>query len=146
MNFEKFTIKSQEALQKSAEITTGNQQLAIEPAHVLEAILETDENVSSYLVKKLNVNEIILHNKLDELIQSFPKASGQQPYLSSTTNTLLQQAEKELREFGDQYIAVEHLLLALLAIKDKASTLLKDVGFERNALIKAIKDYAVVTK
>src|ERR1700755_1321004 len=114
MNFEKFTIKSQEALQRSAEIASGLQQQAIEPGHVLKAILETDENVSGYLFKKLGVNSTILGNKLEELLNSYPRVSGQQPYLSSATNTLLQNAEKELREFKDQYIAVEHLLLAIL--------------------------------
>ncbi|MCU0356283.1 MAG: ATP-dependent chaperone ClpB [Cyclobacteriaceae bacterium] len=140
MNFEKFTIKSQEALQKSAEIAMGLQQQAIEPGHVLKAILETDENVASYLVKKLAVNKNQLDTKLEELISSYPRVSGSQPYLSSATNTVLQQAEKELREFKDEYIAVEHLLLAILSVKDKASALMRDAGFERNAMIKAIKE------
>ena len=140
MNFEKFTIKSQEALQKSAEIAMSNQQQAIEPGHVLKAVLQTDENVVSFLIKKLNINHTILDTKLDELIHSYPKVSGQQPYLSSSTNSLLQNAEKELREFKDEYIAIEHLLLALLSSKDKVSSLMKSVGFERSALIKAIKE------
>jgi ATP-dependent Clp protease ATP-binding subunit ClpB len=140
MNFEKFTIKSQEVLQKSAEIAQGNQQQAIEPGHVLKAIVETDENVSSFLFKKLNVNISILENKLEELLSSYPKVSGTQAYLASGTNALLQQAEKELREFKDQFIAVEHLLLAILSIKDKAANLLKDAGLERNSLVKAIKE------
>lgn len=140
MNFEKFTIKSQEALQKSAEIAMGNQQQAIEPGHVLKAILQTDENVVAFLIKKLNVNQAILDTKLEELVNSYPKVSGQQPYLSSSTNMLLQGAEKELREFKDEYVAIEHLLLALLGSKDKVSSLMKGVGFERNALIKAIKE------
>src|SRR5690348_2662465 len=140
MNFEKFTIKSQEALQKSAEIAMSKQQQAIEPGHLLKAILETDENVSGYVIKKLNVNETILNTKLDEILNSYPRASGQQPYLSNTTNSVLQQAEKELREFKDEFVAVEHLLLAILATKDKVSSLMKDVGFERDELIKAIKE------
>ncbi|HEY9006606.1 MAG TPA: ATP-dependent chaperone ClpB [Ohtaekwangia sp.] len=140
MNFEKFTIKSQEALQKSAEIATSNQQQAIEPGHILKAILETDENVSGYLFKKLNINENILNTKLQDILNGYPRVSGQQPYLSSTTNTVLQNAEKELREFKDEYVAIEHLLLALLATKDKASSAMKDAGFERASLIKAIKE------
>ncbi|MBL7839329.1 MAG: ATP-dependent chaperone ClpB [Cyclobacteriaceae bacterium] len=140
MNFEKFTIKSQEALQKSAEIAMSKQQQAIEPGHLLKAILEVDENVSNYVFKKLNVNETILVNKLDEILNSYPHVSGQQPYLSNTTNQVLQNAEKELREFKDEYISVEHLLLALLATKDKVSNILKDAGFERAGLIKAIKE------
>ena len=140
MNFEKFTIKSQEALQKAAEIAMGSQQQAIEPGHLLKAILETDENVVSYLIKKLNVNKTLLDTKLAEVLHSYPRVSGQQPYLSSASNTVLQQAEKELREFKDEYIAVEHLLLALLQTKDKVSSFMKDAGFERTALIKAIKE------
>ncbi len=140
MNFEKFTIKSQEALQKSAEIANALQQQAIEPGHLLKAILETDENVTSYLLKKLAVNSSLLSTKLEEIIKSYPHVSGQQAYLSTATNAVLQNAEKELREFKDEFVAVEHLLLALLSGKDKVSSLLKDVGFERSSLIKAIKE------
>jgi ATP-dependent Clp protease ATP-binding subunit ClpB len=140
MNFDKFTIKSQEALQKSAEIATANQQQAIEPGHLLKSILATDENVSNYLFKKLNVNGTILETKLEEIVNSYPKVSGQQPYLSNTTNTVLQNAEKELREFKDEYVAIEHLLLALLVTKDKVASIMKDAGFEKSALIKAIKE------
>ncbi len=140
MNFEKFTIKSQEALQKLAEVAMTRQHQAIEPAHLLKAILETDENVSDYLFKKLNVNSTYLNSKLEELLNTFPVVSGQQPYLSSASNAVLQNADKELREFKDEYIAVEHLLLALLASKDKVSSLLKDAGFERKLVVKAIQE------
>jgi len=140
MSFDKYTIKSQEALQKSAEIASSNQQQAIEPGHLLKAILETDENVSNYLFKKLNVNEKILTTKLDEIVNAYPRVSGQQAYLSSATNSVLQNAEKELREFKDEYIAIEHLLLALLNTKDKVASMMKDAGFERSGLIKAIKE------
>lgn len=140
MNFEKYTIKSQEALQKSAEIAMSKQQQAIEPGHLLKAILEVDENVSNYVFKKLNVNETILTTKLNELVNTYPIVSGQQPYLSNVTNQVLQNAEKELRELKDEYVSIEHLLLALLATKDKVSSLLKDAGFERAGLVKAIKE------
>ncbi len=140
MNFENFTIKSQEALQKAAEIATSNQQQAIEPGHILKAIMATDENVPNYLFKKLNINGTILQTKLDEIVASYPRASGQQPYLSPTTNTVLQNADKELREFQDEFVAIEHMLLALLATKDKVASIMKDAGFERTTLIKAIKE------
>src|SRR5688572_16162028 len=146
MNFEKFTIKSQEALQKSAEIAMSLQHQAIEPGHLLKAILETDENVSNYLFKKLNVNGVILNKKLDEILHAYPRISGQQPYLSSTSNGVLQHAEKELKEFKDEFIAVEHLLLAILQIRDKVSSLMKDAGFERAALMKAIRELRGGTK
>ncbi|MBS1681028.1 MAG: ATP-dependent chaperone ClpB [Bacteroidetes bacterium] len=140
MNFEKFTIKSQEALQKAAAIASGNQQQAIEPGHLLQAILETDENVSNYIIKKLNINDAILKTKLHEIVTGYPRVSGQQAYLSHTANSVLQNAEKELREFKDEFVSVEHLLLALLSTKDKISSLMKAVGFERAQLIKAIKE------
>jgi ATP-dependent Clp protease ATP-binding subunit ClpB len=140
MSFDKYTIKSQEALQKSAEIASSRQQQAIEPGHLLKAILETDENVSNYLFKKLNVNETILNTKLDEIVNAYPRVSGQQAYLSTATNSVLQHAEKELREFKDEYIAIEHLLLALLSSKDKVASVMKDAGFERTTLVKAIKE------
>jgi ATP-dependent Clp protease ATP-binding subunit ClpB len=139
MNFEKFTIKSQEALQKAAEIAMTAQQQAIEPGHLLKALLETDENVIGFLTAKVNASRPMLDTKLDELLGSYPKVSGSQPYLSSHSNTILQNAEKELREFKDEFISVEHLLLALLASKDKVSAILKDAGFTRVALIKAIQ-------
>ncbi len=140
MNFEKFTIKSQEALQKAAEIAMSKQQQAIEPGHVLKAILETDENVPSYIFKKLNINGTNLERKLEEIVDSYPRVSGQQPYLSTTTNTVLQNAEKELREFKDEFVAIEHLLMALLATKDKVGSIMKDAGFDRTSLIKAVKE------
>ena len=111
MNFEKFTIKSQEALQKSAEIATARQQQSIEPAHLLKSILETDENVVDYLIKKLNIDKNILDNRLEETLNAYPKVSGAQAYLSSVSNAVLQNAEKELKEFNDEYISIEHLLL-----------------------------------
>lgn len=139
MNFEKFTIKSQEALQKAAELAQSAQQQAIEPGHLLKALLETDENVIGYLMAKMTVSKPMLDAKLDELLRSYPKVSGSQPYLTSAANAVLQQAEKELGEFKDEFISVEHLLLALVGSKDKAGALLKDAGFTRQALIKAIQ-------
>ncbi|GAA0890378.1 ATP-dependent chaperone ClpB [Fulvivirga kasyanovii] len=140
MNFDKYTIKSQEVLQKAAEIVAGNQQQAIEPGHLMKAILASDENVISFLVKKSNVNRQHLETKLDEIITGYPKVSGQQPYLSNDSAAALQKAEKELKEFKDEYIAVEHIILGILDGRDKTATLLKDVGFDRKGLIAGIKE------
>ncbi|MBY0433073.1 MAG: AAA family ATPase, partial [Cyclobacteriaceae bacterium] len=140
MNFEKFTIKSQEALQKSAEIAMARQQQAIEPGHLLKSIVETDQNVMDYLGKKSGINQTLLESRLEELLNSYPKVSGSQPYLSNTSNQVLQNAEKELRELKDEFISVEHLLLALLQTKDKVSSVMKDAGFARAELLKAIKE------
>lgn len=140
MNFDKYTIKSQEVLQKAAEVASGNNQQAIEPGHLLKAALTTDENVVSFLVKKLNVNRAFLDTKLEEIIQGYPKVSGQQPYLSNGSAAALQSAEKQLEGFGDEFIAVEHIILGLLEGKDKVATLMKDVGFEKKALTLGIKE------
>ncbi|MDH5599346.1 MAG: AAA family ATPase, partial [Cyclobacteriaceae bacterium] len=140
MNFDKYTIKSQEAIQKAADIAQGNQQQAIEPGHLLKALLVTDENVISFLVKKLNINRKVLEDKLEDVILSYPKVSGQQPYLSNDSAQALQQAEKELKEFKDEYIAVEHMLMGILAGKEKVSGILKDVGFNKKDLVKAINE------
>ena len=140
MNLEKFTVKAQEVLQQSAVTASGMQHQAIEPAHLLKSILESDANVSGYLFKKLNVSSGILENRLQELMGSLPKVSGQQPYLSNASAQVIQQAERELSELKDEFIAVEHLLLALLAGRDKVSAILRDAGIERKALVKAILD------
>src|SRR5476649_1860253 len=138
MNFNNFTIKAQEAVQKASEITTGNQQQAIEPAHLLKGLLLVDENVISYLLKKLNVNLNRLNEILDAQIASYPKVSGSDVYLSSASNTALQKATAYLKEFKDEFVSVEHLLLGILAANDKASTILKDFGVNEKDLKKAI--------
>jgi len=138
MNFNNFTIKAQEAVQKASEITTGNQQQAIEPAHLLKGLLLVDENVISYLLKKLNVNLNRLNEILDNQIASFPKVSGSNVYLSSDANSVLQKAQSYLKEFKDEFVSVEHILLGILAVNDKTSTILKDFGVNEKDLKKAI--------
>ena len=140
MNFDKYTIKSQEVVQKAAEIASGNQQQAVEPGHLMKAIMASDENVFSFLVKKLNINRQHLEAKIEEILNSYPKISGQQPYLSNYTAEVLREAEKALKDFKDEFIAVEHLILGILATKDKVAGALKDVGFNKKDLIAAIKE------
>jgi ATP-dependent Clp protease ATP-binding subunit ClpB len=138
MNFNNFTIKAQEAVQKASEIATGNQQQAIENAHLLKGLLLVDENVISYLLKKLNVNLNRLNDSLDQQIASFPKVSGSNVYLSSETNSALQKAQSYLKEFKDEFVSVEHILLGILAAGGKTSTILKDLGVNEKDLKKAI--------
>jgi ATP-dependent Clp protease ATP-binding subunit ClpB len=140
MNFDKYTIKSQEVLQKAAEIANANQQQAIEPGHLMKAILASDENVLDFLVKKLHVNRQHLENKLEEIIQTYPKVSGQQPYLSNDSAAVLREAEKALKEFKDEFIAVEHIIIGILEGKEKVAGLLKDSGLNRKHLLAAIKE------
>src|SRR5476649_34410 len=138
MNFNNFTIKAQEAVQKASEIATGNQQQAIETAHLLNGLLLVDENVITYLLKKLNVNLNRLNETLDEQISSFPKVSGSDVYLSSGSNSALQKAQSYLKEFKDEFVSVEHILLGILSVNDKAGTALKDSGVNEKDLKKAI--------
>jgi len=138
MNFNNFTIKAQEAIQKASEIASGNQQQAIENAHLLKGLLLVDENVIHYLLKKLNVNINRLDSQLDELITTFPKVSGSDVYLASSTNSTIQKALSYLKEFKDEFVSVEHLLLGILAAGDKVSGFLKDSGVNEKDLKKAI--------
>lgn len=140
MNFNNFTIKAQEAVQKASEIVGGNQQQAIEPAHLLKALLLVDENVVSHLLKKLNVNINHLNETLDQQIASFPKVSGSNIYLSSAANTALQKAQGFLKEFKDEFVSVEHVLLGILHTGDKTASLLKDQGVTEKDLKKAITE------
>ncbi|MET3980375.1 ATP-dependent Clp protease ATP-binding subunit ClpB [Mucilaginibacter sp. UYP25] len=138
MNFNNFTIKAQEAVQKASEIATGNQQQAIELAHLLKGLLLVDENVITYLLKKMNVNLNRLNETLDTQIKSFPKVSGSDVYLSSAVNSALQKANGYLKEFKDEFVSVEHILLGILSGSDKASGALKDAGVNEKDLKKAI--------
>ncbi|MBD1386907.1 ATP-dependent chaperone ClpB [Mucilaginibacter rigui] len=138
MNFNNFTIKAQEAVQKASEIATGNQQQAIETAHLLKGLLLVDENVITYLLKKLNVNLNRLNDTLDAQIKSFPKVSGSDVYLSSGTNSALQKATAYLKEFKDEFVSVEHILLGILAGNDATASVLKDAGVNEKDLKKAI--------
>jgi len=138
MNFNNFTIKAQEAIQKASEIASGNQQQAIENAHLLKGLLLVDENVIHYLLKKLNVNISRLDSQLDELITTFPKVSGSEVYLASSANSTIQKAQSYLKEFKDEFVSVEHLLLGILAAGDKVSGFLKDSGVNEKDLKKAI--------
>lgn len=140
MNFNNYTIKSQEAIQKAIEIANGNQQLSIETGHLMKALLLSDENIISFILKKLEVNRLQLDEKLDEIIHTYPKSSGQQPFLSNDTNALLQKATSYLKEFGDEYVAIEHLVLALTDGSGKTATLLKSLGFNKKDLITIIKE------
>lgn len=140
MDFTQFTIKSQEAIQKAADFANAEHQQAIEPAHILKGIFSEDENVTDFLFKRLNVNKGLIAQKTDDIIRSFPKVSGQQPYLSNATNQVFSKAKDFLKNFGDEFVAIEHLLLAILAGSDKTSQLLKDNGLSEKPLIEAIKE------
>jgi ATP-dependent Clp protease ATP-binding subunit ClpB len=140
MNLNNFTTKSQEALQQASQIAFENQQQAIEPGHILKGMLEVDENVLPYLFKKQQIDPALIANGVDAIITSYPKVSGGQPYLSNDGSQLIQRATALLKEFGDEYVSLEHILLALLGGKDPVARLLKDKGMTEKGLKAAIAD------
>ena len=140
MNFNKFTIKAQEAVQQAQQLATSRGHQSIEPAHILKGVLEVDENVSPYLFKKVGANVQMLNLALDKMIESMPKVDGGSQYLSPKANQVLAKAEDLIKGFGDEYVSIEHILLALLDIKDQAGTLMKDSGVDQSSLKKAIEE------
>ncbi|MFA6922833.1 MAG: ATP-dependent chaperone ClpB [Bacteroidales bacterium] len=140
MNLDNYTIKSQEAIQKAQEIAFGNQHQSIETGHIIKAILVVDENVAPYLLKKLNINISLFETNIDKIINSYPKAAGGQQYLSADANHALQKAVSYLKDFKDDFVSIEHLLLGLLSVHDNISQLLKDNGINEKDLKAAITD------
>ena len=135
----KFTIKSQETIQKATEIAMAKQNQSVEPLHLFKGILTVDENVAPYLLGKLNVNFDVFSKALDREIDFLPKVSGGQQYLSSNSNRVLQKALEIASEFKDEFISIEHLLLGILTLNDAASRLLKNNGVSEKDLRIAIK-------
>ncbi len=126
MNFDQFTIKSQEAIQKAQELATQNQNSQIENILLLKGILDSEENLVPYIFQKLEVDINRISQTTEAAISSLPKvSSGQQIYLSQSANKTLLQAKKHLKDFGDSYVSVEHLLLSLLQSGDQASRISK---------------------
>jgi ATP-dependent Clp protease ATP-binding subunit ClpB len=139
MNLNNFTIKSQEAIQKAQEIASGMQHQVIENIHILKGLIAIDENLIPILLKKLDVNFNLLSKAVDKIIESLPRVVGGEQYLSRDANAALQKAGNYLREFNDQFISVEHILLGILAGNDTAAKLLKDNGISEKELKEAIK-------
>ena len=140
MNYNNFTIKAQEALQKAITLAqTANQQI-IEPTHLLKALMLVGENITSFLFNKLSVNAHNLVLALDREIESYPKVSGGEPMLSRETNAVMQKAADFASKMGDQYVSLEHLLLAVLSEKSTASQMLKDAGVTQKHLQMAIDE------
>ena len=139
MNFNNFTIKSQEAVQKAQEIAQAFQNQSIETSHLLKGMLTVDENVIPYLFKKLNVSMPIFTKALDKLIESYPKVSGGEAFLSKESNQALQKAVAISQEMKDDFVSIEHILLGILSGKDATSQLLKDNGIIEKDLMTAIK-------
>ena len=139
MNFNNFTIKSQEAVQKAGEIAQAFRNQSIETSHLLKGMLTVDENVIPYLLKKLNVNVPIFTQALDKIIDSYPKVSGGEPFLSREANQALQKAVALSQEMKDDFVSIEHMLLGILSVKDDTSRLMKDNGITEKDLMASIK-------
>ena len=140
MNLKNFTIKSQEAIQEAQNIAIANDQQAIENGHLLKGIFAVDENVTPYIFKKLNVNATMFNKALDKIVESYPKVTGASPYLSTNANQAIVKASTFLKDFKDEFVSIEHLLLGILSTKDTISQLMKDNGITEKDLKAAIAD------
>jgi len=140
MNINKFTIKSQEAIQLSQQLVQSLGQQQIENEHIFKAIFEVDENVAPFILKKLNVNVPLFLQILDSTIQNFPKVTGGEIQLSRTANSALNEAEIIAKKMNDEYVSVEHLILAIFDSKSKVAQILKDQGVTGKGLKAAIEE------
>ena len=139
MNFNNFTLKAQDAIQKAQELAAAFQNQSIDNTHLLKGILTVDENVIPYLLKKMNVNPDIVGKSLDKMVESLPKVSGGEHFLSADTSKALQKAETVAKEMKDDFVSIEHILLGILSVNDPASRLLKDNGVTERDLMTAIR-------
>ncbi|MFT3795989.1 ATP-dependent chaperone ClpB [Flavobacterium sp.] len=140
MNINLLTIKSQEALQQAQLLAQSYGQQQIENEHLFKAIFEVDENVAPFILKKLNVNVPLFEQILDSTIQSFPKVSGAQITLSREANSTLNEAEIIAKKRNDEYVSIEHLILAIFKSKSKVAQILKDLGVTEKGLQAAIDE------
>ena len=140
MNINKFTIKSQEAIQLSQQLTQSYGQQQIENEHIFKAIFEVDENVAPFILKKLNVNVPLFLQILDSTIKSFPKVSGAEIMLSRTANTTLTEAEIIAKKMNDEFVSIEHVIVAVFESKTKVAQILKDQGVTAKGLKAAIEE------
>ncbi len=138
MNLNNFTIKAQEAIQHAFQIAQGYNQQSVETGHILKGLAHSAENVLEFLMKKLGVNTVIFQKAADKIVESYPKVTGGEQYISSTVNRVLQKSLALAQEMGDQFVSVEHILLALLDAGDSVSRLMKDSGIAKDELQKAI--------
>ena len=128
MNLNNFTIKSQEAIQKAVEIASNNSNQSIETLHLMKGIMNVDGSVAEFLFNKLGVNSNSLRSSIDREINMLPKVSGGEPYLSRECNEVLVKAEEYSKKSGDQFVAMESIIMAMIMVKNRVRQFLKDVG------------------
>ena len=140
MNLNNFTIKSQEAIHKGQEIAQSYGHQAIETGHLLKGVLAVDDNVSSFLLKKLNVDIQNFERILDSIVRSYPKVSGADIYLTNESQQAIQKSIAISQEFGDEYVSIEHLILGILSTQGQIAQMIKDQGITESNLKQAIKE------
>jgi ATP-dependent Clp protease ATP-binding subunit ClpB len=140
MDTDKFTIKAQEAVQRAQQIATEHQHQSIECTHLLKGILQVDENVFPFILKKLSMNGPQVESTLDQMIAQHPKVTGAESYFSREAVSALQKAQSSLKELGDEFIALEHLLLGILRTGNPVSRMLKDAGMNEKDLLDSIRE------
>ncbi len=140
MNFDQYTIKAQEVIQKALQMAQANQQQAVETGHALQAILQEDVNTSTFLMNRTNVNQTALMQALEAIVKGYPKVSGGQTYLGTDLTNALNKSQTYLKEFGDEFVSIELMLLGLVSGKDSVAKLMKDAGFKEKELKEAIKE------
>lgn len=141
MTYDNFTTRAQESILKGQQIAGGYDQQQVDTTHLLKGMLETDESVVAFLLKKMNVEEHQLHRRLDEVIKNYPKVKGsEKQYLTPDANKALSTAKKALPEFGDEYISVELMLYGIVQGKDKGAQMLRDLGANKKDLKAAIEE------
>lgn len=141
MNFNNFTIKSQEAIQKAVDIARSNGQQSIEPAHLLKGVMTEGESLVKFIFQKLGANGTMLTDRVDREIQNLPRVSGgSEPYLSRQSNDVLQKALDIAKKQGDEYVTLEALLMAIFEVPSGASTILKDAGINEKELAGAVAE------
>ncbi len=140
MNLNNFTIKSQEVIHQAFSIAAGYGHQGVETGHIMKSLLNVDEHVTGFILKKLNVNTQNLARVLDSIIESYPKVSGGSQYLSSSASAALQKALESSKDAGDEFVSIEHLLMGLFMTGDQVSQMLKDSGVTSTDLKKAISE------
>ncbi len=140
MTFDKFTIKAQEAVQSAINIAQRNGQQTIEPVHILAGVMEKGKDVINYVFQKLGVNAQAVESAIQNEMSHLPKVSGGEPYLSSETNQVMQRTIETSQKMGDEFVSIEPMLLALLAVNSTASRILKDAGCTEKEMTAAIND------
>lgn len=141
MNPENFTTRSQEAIKKAFSLARDSQHQAVETGHLLRALLNSGDGIAEQLLKKSGVQAAAISEKLDRVINSYPRITGGEQYISQETNRALQKALDSSKGMKDQFVSVEHMLIGLMSVGDSISKLLKDSGLNEKELTSSIMDY-----